>query len=162
MQYQVVQTDQTAENGQKTHFWLFGSFKNPFLRFLNDPLWPGNLAEHWRTFSSIKICNIKSIGLTKVKKTAKNLIFGYLDHSKMISCGFWMIQHVPYWSRIVSTIFYYLDMQYEVHPTDQSRDIDLKVNGSFKNFTPLTKKIEKMCSRFFPDMRFSRWFQGKS
>ena len=82
MQYQVVQTDQTAENGQKPHFWLFGSFKNPFLRFLNDHLWTGNLAEHWWTFSFIKICNIKSIGQAKVKKRAKNLIFGYLDHSK--------------------------------------------------------------------------------
>ena len=91
MQYQVVQTDQTAENGQKPHFWLFGSFKNPFLRFLNDHLWTGNLAECWRTFSSIKICNIKSIGRTKVKKIAQNLIFGSLDHSKIRFWGFWMI-----------------------------------------------------------------------
>ena len=29
-----------------------------------------------------------------------------LDHSKMQYCDFWMIQHVPYWSQIVSTIFY--------------------------------------------------------
>ena len=39
MQYQVDPTDQTPENGQKPLFWLFGSFKNAFLRFLNDPAW---------------------------------------------------------------------------------------------------------------------------
>ena len=37
MQYQVDPTDQTPENGQKPHFWLFGSFKNAFFWFLNDP-----------------------------------------------------------------------------------------------------------------------------
>ena len=83
MQYQVDPIDQTAENGQKPQFWLFRSFQNAFLWFLNDPLRPGNIAECWRTFSSIKICNMKSIGRTKVKKMAKNLIFGYLDHSKI-------------------------------------------------------------------------------
>ena len=31
MQYQVDPTDQTQENGQKPHFWPFGSFKNAFL-----------------------------------------------------------------------------------------------------------------------------------
>ena len=37
MQYQVDPTDQTQENGRKPHFWLFGSFKNDFSWFLNDP-----------------------------------------------------------------------------------------------------------------------------
>ena len=27
----------------------------------------------------------------------------------------------------------YLNMRYEAHPTDQTRDIDPTVNGSFKN-----------------------------
>ena len=31
MQYQVDPTDQTEENGQKPHFWPFGSFKNGYL-----------------------------------------------------------------------------------------------------------------------------------
>ena len=91
MQYKVNPIHLTSEFGQKPHFWLFGSFKNPFLRFLNDPLWPGNLPECWRTFSSIRICNIKSIGHTKVKKMTQNLIFGSLNHSKIRFWSFWMI-----------------------------------------------------------------------
>ena len=39
MRYKVDPTDQIQENGQKPHFWLFGSFKMAFLRFLNDPAW---------------------------------------------------------------------------------------------------------------------------
>ena len=92
MQYQVDPTDQTQENGQKPHFWPFGSFKNGYLWSLNDPSWPGNIAESWKTFSTITICNIKSIQQTKLKKTAKNLFFGSLDHSKMHFSDFWMIQ----------------------------------------------------------------------
>ena len=61
MQYQVDTRDQTPENGQKPLFWLFGSFKNAFLRLLNDPSRPSNLTESWKTFSTIIICNIKSI-----------------------------------------------------------------------------------------------------
>ena len=34
-------------------------------------------------------------------------------------------------------------MQYEVHPTDQTRDIDPKLNGSFKMSTPITKNYAK-------------------
>ena len=93
MQYQVDPTDQTQENGQKPLFWPFRSFKKAFLRSLNDPSWPGNIAESWKTFSTITICNIKSIQQTKLKKTAKNLFFGSLDHSKMHFCDSWMILH---------------------------------------------------------------------
>ena len=93
MQYQVDPTDQTPENGQKPLFWLFGSFKSAFLWFLNDPSWPGEAAESWKTFYTITICNIKSIQQTKVQKIAKNLIFGSLDHSKMHLCDIWMILH---------------------------------------------------------------------
>ena len=39
MQYKVDPMHQTQENGQKPLFWLFGSFKKAFLRFLNDPAW---------------------------------------------------------------------------------------------------------------------------
>ena len=39
MQYQVDPTDQTHENGQKPLFWCFGSFKDAFFWFLNDPAW---------------------------------------------------------------------------------------------------------------------------
>ena len=39
MEYQVDPTDQTQENGQTPHFWLFGSFTKVFSWFLNDPAW---------------------------------------------------------------------------------------------------------------------------
>ena len=38
---------------------------------LNDPSWSGNVAECWKTFSTIIIYNIKSIGGTKLEKMAK-------------------------------------------------------------------------------------------
>ena len=52
--------------GQKPLFWPFGSFKNAFLWSLNDPSWPGNIAESWKTSSSITLCNIKSMQQTKL------------------------------------------------------------------------------------------------
>ena len=39
-------------------------------------------------------------------------------------------------------------MQYEVHPTQQTRDIDPTVNGSFKNFTLFTKNSVKNQEKF--------------
>ena len=39
MQDRVKPLSQTQENGQKPHFWLFGSFKKAFLWFLNDSAW---------------------------------------------------------------------------------------------------------------------------
>ena len=92
MRYQVDPTDQTPDNGLKHLFWLFGSFKNAFLWSLNDPSWPGNVAESWKTFSTITICNIKSTQQTKLQKMTKNLFFGSSDHSKMHFSDFWMIQ----------------------------------------------------------------------
>ena len=64
MQYQVGPTDQTQENGQKPHLWPFGSFKNGYLWSLNDPSWSGSVAECLKTFSTITLCNIKSIQQT--------------------------------------------------------------------------------------------------
>ena len=48
-----------------------------------------------RSFSIIIICNLKSIRCTKLKKMAKNLIFGYLDHSKW---HFLWILNDPAWA----------------------------------------------------------------
>ena len=45
-------------------FWHFGSFKNTFYRLLNDPSWPSSVGKCWNTFSTIIICNIKSIQKT--------------------------------------------------------------------------------------------------
>ena len=72
-------------------FWLSGSFKNAFLRILNDPAWPGTLATCCKTLSTVTICNTKSMQQAKHLKTAKNLIFGPLNHSKMHFCDVWMI-----------------------------------------------------------------------
>ena len=93
MRYQVNPTDQSQDNEQKPLFWVFGSFKNAFLWWLNDPSWPGYLAKCCKTLSSITICNIKSIQEAKLLKMAKNLIFGLLDHSKMHFFDVWMIFH---------------------------------------------------------------------
>ena len=62
------------------------------------------MANSCTPFSSIKICNTKSIWCTKLKKKAKNLIFGYLDHSKRHFCGFWMILHGWHDDRLMYTI----------------------------------------------------------
>ena len=59
----------------------------------NDPSWPGSVAKWWKIYSSIIMCNIKSIQQTKLKIMAKNLIFGTSDHSKMLFWDFWMILH---------------------------------------------------------------------
>ena len=90
---QVNPTAQNPENVEKPLLWRFGSFKNAFQWFLNDPSWPGKVVKSWKTFSTITICNIKSIQQTKVQKTAKNLFFDSLDHSKMHFCDIWMILH---------------------------------------------------------------------
>ena len=91
MQYQVDPTDLTPENGRKPIFWLFGSSKSAFLWSLNDHSWPGNVVKCWKTFIAITLCNIKSIQQTKLKKMAKNLFCGSLDHSKLPFCDLWMI-----------------------------------------------------------------------
>ena len=93
VQYQVDPTHKIPENDQNLFFWLSGSFKNAILCFLNDPSWPGNVAENWNAFSTITICNIKSIQQTKLQNMAKNLFFGSLDHSNMHFSHLWMILH---------------------------------------------------------------------
>ena len=50
-------------------------------------------------------------------------------------------------------------MQYEVHPTDQTRDIDHTVNGSFKNPTSLTEKNVKNRQDFSRTCGFRRDFR---
>ena len=89
-QYAISNRPKTRK-WQKTLFWPLGSFKKAFLRILNDLSWPGNLAESWKTFSTITICSIKSIQQTELQKMAKNLIFGSLDHSKMLFSDIWTI-----------------------------------------------------------------------
>ena len=70
MQYQVDPTGQTLENDHNPLFWLFGPFKDAFLRLLNDLSRPGYLAESWETFSTTTVCNIKSIKQTILRKMA--------------------------------------------------------------------------------------------
>ena len=53
-------------------------------------------------------------------------------------------------------------MQYEVHPTDQTREIDPKLNGSFKTAYASHEKNSQTSTRSFPDMRFSRGVHRES
>ena len=39
IKFEIHPRSRTQENDQKPHFWLFGSPKKAFLRFLNDPAW---------------------------------------------------------------------------------------------------------------------------
>ena len=64
---------------------------------------------------------------------AKNLVFGYLDHSKRRFSDFGMIQHGRYHGQLMHTIWFYQHMQYRVDPMHQTQDIGLKLIGSFKN-----------------------------
>ena len=82
-------------------FWIIQ--KGIFLIFEWSSM--GDMTAHMSiSFSIIKICNLKSIRCTELKKMAKKHFFGYLDHSKMIFRGFWMIQHVRYGYQIVKDI----------------------------------------------------------
>ena len=58
-----------------------------------------------RSFSTIIICNLKSIRCTKLKKMTKNLIFGSLDHSKR---HFLWCLNDPAWRIWQSTCHYHL------------------------------------------------------
>ena len=78
MQYQVNPTDQTRENGQKPPFWLFGSFKNAFLMIFEWSSMMHIMAKLLRPFSIMKICNMKSIRVTKPKIWTPK----WMDHSK--------------------------------------------------------------------------------
>ena len=57
------------------------------------------------SFSIIRICNLKSIRCTKLKKMTKNLIFGSLDHSKR---HFLWCLNDPAWRIWQSTCHYHL------------------------------------------------------
>ena len=53
-------------------------------------------------------------------------------------------------------------MQYEVHRSDQTQDMNPKVNGSFKTAYASHGKNSKKLTRNFLDVRFSRGFHRKS
>ena len=53
-------------------------------------------------------------------------------------------------------------MQYEVDTMDETREIGCKPDGSFKTAYASHEKFSQKSTRFFPDMQFSRRFQGKS
>ena len=93
MHYQVNLMHQTQENGQKSKFWLFGSFKKSFLWFLNDPAWViwWKTHEHHLVLLKYPIsCQSDAPNLRNWPKTSFLAIWiiqkGYF-------CGFWMIQH---------------------------------------------------------------------
>ena len=95
-----------------------------------------NTAKSCTLFSSIRICNIKSIWCIKLKKTSKNRVFGYLDHSKRHFSGFWMVQPDLYDVQSVDTVKSYQNMQYQVNRMHQTQEKVQKPHfwlfGSFK------------------------------
>ena len=95
-----------------------------------------NTAKSCTLFSSIRICNIKSIWCIKLKKTSKNRVFGYLDHSKRHFSGFWMVQPDLNDVQIVDTVMFYQDMQYQVNRMHKTQEKVQKPHfwlfGSFK------------------------------
>ena len=111
------------------------------------------MAKSCTPFSSIRICIIKSIRCTKLKKRSKNLIFGYLDHSKRLFSDFWMIQHDFKDGQIVSTNHFYHNMQYEVNPMLQTREIGRNPYGSFKRAETRIRVVRKIflkINKIFP------------
>ena len=56
-------------------------------------------------------------------------------------CDILMLLHERYPCQIVNTVQYYQNMQYELLPTDQIREIDLKVNCLIKNTACFTENF---------------------
>ena len=160
MQYQVDPTMQTPENGEKPHFWLYGSFKNAFPWCLNDPSWPGNDAESWKTFSTMRICNIKSIQQTKLRIMAKNLFFWHFGSFKN---AFFVTFE---WSNMCHIVEKLLRTFSIIKICNIKLIQWTKLEKTANNWMEHSNQPErvypsngKKChgwSRFFPDMRFSR------
>ena len=107
MQFEVNPMHLTQENGQKPHFWLFGSFKKAFFVNFEWSSMGDTMANSCASFNSIKICNIGSIWCPKREKLAET----HMDHSK------------------------------------GPKRVDASYGKRFKKRT-----------RFFRNMRFSRWY----
>ena len=64
MQYQVNRMYQSQESGQKKHFCInYANYAKLIMRNMSD-----TMAKSWRLFSTIIICNTRSIQCTKLKK----------------------------------------------------------------------------------------------
>ena len=85
------------------------------------------IAKSLTPLSTIQICNTKSIRYSKLEKTAKNLIFGYLDHSKSHFSDFWMIQDEWHLVKIMHTIKFYQNMQYRDSPMFRTQENSQKL-----------------------------------
>ena len=91
----------------------------------------------WRPCRTINICNIRAIGPTKAKKTSHKPLFWLFLHKLCWLCKTNYTEHDRYRYQILETIWYYLNMQYQVDPTDQTPENGQKpyfwIFGSFKN-----------------------------
>ena len=86
------QTNYQLTNGQLGSIWIIEKGISAIFEWSSIGDMRANLS---RSFSTIIICNLKSIRCTYLKKMAKNLIFGYLDHSKW---HFLWILNDPAWA----------------------------------------------------------------
>ena len=101
------------------------------------------IAKSLTPLSTIQICNTKSIRYSKLEKTAKNLIFGYLDHSKSHFSDFWMIQDEWHLVKIMHTIKFYQNMQYRDSPMFHTQENSQKLYGSFKKAKTCIRVAQK-------------------
>ena len=93
MHYQVNLMHQTQENGQKSKFWLFGSFKKSFLWFLNDPAWVIWWKTHEHHLVLLKYPISSQSDAPNLRNWAKTSFLAIWIIQKGYFCGFWMIQH---------------------------------------------------------------------
>ena len=159
MQCQLDPTDQTQENDQKPPFWHFGSFKNALLWHLNDPSWLSNAGKH------LVLLHYAISSRSNRPKSRKR--------PKTCFLALWIIQKCTFvtfeWSNM-SHISAKLLRPFSVIKicnikliwrTKLDKMADNWMDHS-KRPTRRRKKNLKICSRFFPDMRFSRGVQKKS
>ena len=155
MQYQVNPTDQTRENGQKPPFWLFGSFKSAFFVIFEWSSMTHIMAKLLRPFSIMKICDMKSIRVTKPKIWTQK----WMDHSKQPTRRTKKIlKNQPEFSRtcgfrgdFTESLNFHFTLSKVTIPDLDFRRNPLKVEKPLKRavFGPISLIIE--WSRFFPE-----------
>ena len=99
-QFQANPMHKTQENDQNVIFCYLDHPKRHFCDFWMSV----TIGQSCTPFISMIIRYFKSIRLSEIKKMAKKLIFGYLDHSKRYFRGFWMIKHECYHWPILHTV----------------------------------------------------------
>ena len=157
-----IQRKLKPSKGQFCYFLPLWSFKNAFLWLLNEPSWPGYIAKCCKSLRTNTIYNANSIQQTKPKKTAKNLLFGTLDHSKMHFLTFEWSSMSLITAKLLRPFSIIRICNIKLMWRTKLEKTANKWMDHSKWPTRHRKKNLKICFRFFPDMRFSRGVQKKS